>query len=62
MDLEERSIEHLPDRCESCGATLTNAEKQAALERGGTPVLCANSGAEQVPIAEDETGDPDAAF
>jgi hypothetical protein len=62
MDLEERSIEHLPDRCESCGATLTNAEKQAALERGGTPVLCANCAAEQVPVAEDETGDPDAAF
>ena len=62
MDLEEHSIEHLPNRCENCGATLTDTEKQAALERGGTPVLCSNCAAEQVPIADDEAGDPDAAF
>jgi hypothetical protein len=40
MELEERSLADLPDRCESCGATLTDLEKQAALERGTTPVLC----------------------
>ncbi|HYU59368.1 MAG TPA: hypothetical protein VEK39_01280 [Solirubrobacterales bacterium] len=62
MDLEERSIEHLPDRCQNCGATLTDAEKQIALERGGTPVLCTTCAAEQVPVAEDEAEDPDAAY
>jgi hypothetical protein len=40
MELEERTIETLPERCESCGATLTDAEKQLALEQGTTPVLC----------------------
>jgi hypothetical protein len=46
MELEERSIETLPERCENCGATLTDAEKQLALERGTTPVLCTTCAAE----------------
>jgi hypothetical protein len=62
VDLEERSIEHLPDRCQSCGATLTDAEKQAALERGGSPVLCAVCAAEQEPAADDAAEDSDAAL
>ena len=36
-DLEERSIEALPDRGENCGAKLTGAEKRTALERGDQP-------------------------
>jgi hypothetical protein len=59
MDLEERSIESLPDQCQSCGATLTDAEKQTALERGGTPVLCATCAAEQAPAAENADADAD---
>jgi hypothetical protein len=46
MELEERSIETLPERCENCGATLTDAEKQLALEQGTTPVLCTTCAAE----------------
>jgi DNA-directed RNA polymerase subunit RPC12/RpoP len=58
MDLEERTIEHLPDRCESCGAELTDAEKQTYLEANRTgPVLCATCAAEVVPLAEDEAED-----
>jgi hypothetical protein len=55
MDLEERSIEELPDRCQSCGARLTSAEKQAALEGATNLVLCTTCAAEQVPIADDES-------
>jgi hypothetical protein len=63
MDLEERTLESLPDRCESCGATLTDAEKQTALESGASPVLCATCAAEQSPAAENaEAGDADAAL
>jgi hypothetical protein len=46
VDLEEHSIETLPERCENCGATLTEQEKQLALERGTTPVLCTTCAAE----------------
>ncbi len=50
-DLEERSIESLPERCESCGASLTEAEKVLALERETTPVLCISCDTEQEPAA-----------
>jgi hypothetical protein len=53
MGLEERSIEELPDRCQSCGARLTDAEKQAALEGEPSLVLCTTCAAEQVPLSED---------
>ena len=48
-DLEEQTIESLPEHCDSCGATLTEAEKRAALETGATPVLCTTCAAEQAP-------------
>ncbi len=51
-DLEERTIPTLPDRCENCGATLTESEKQLALESGKTPVLCTVCAAEEAPAAE----------
>jgi hypothetical protein len=62
VDLEERTIESLPDTCQSCGATLTDAEKQTALESGATPVLCASCAAEQAPAAEPVEEDADAAY
>ena len=39
MDLEERTLEQVGDRCEECGAKLTTDEQRAALETGG-PALC----------------------
>jgi hypothetical protein len=57
MGLEERSIEELPERCQSCGAKLTDAEKQAALQGETTLVLCTTCAAEQVPLADEEAGE-----
>lgn len=54
MELEERTIESLPDRCQNCGAKLTDAEKQTALTEGATVVLCTTCAAEVVPLEEDE--------
>jgi hypothetical protein len=58
MELEERTIEQLPDRCQNCGATLTDAEKQAALVEGvaSEQVLCTTCAAEVVPLGEDDEG------
>ncbi len=53
MELEERTIEELPDRCQNCGTTLTDGEKAAALESGATLVLCKVCAAEQVPLEEE---------
>ena len=53
-DLEERTIETLPERCANCGATLTDAEKELALELEMTPVLCSNCAAEQEPADEED--------
>jgi hypothetical protein len=53
-DLEERTIEQLPDRCQSCGTVLTDGEKATALESGGELVLCKVCAAEQVPLADAE--------
>ncbi len=61
MELEERSIEELPERCENCGATLTAAEKQRILDDGASAALCTTCAAEQVPLA-DEEGEADAAY
>jgi hypothetical protein len=46
VDLEERTIEELPARCQNCGATLTDAEKATALEEGAEVVLCTTCAAE----------------
>jgi hypothetical protein len=40
MELEERTIEDLPERCQNCGATLTEGEKQRILDDGATAALC----------------------
>ncbi|HLH65931.1 MAG TPA: hypothetical protein VKV27_09515 [Solirubrobacteraceae bacterium] len=49
MDLDELDPRGIGDRCEECGAPLTEAEMQAILESGG-PALCS------VHAAEDEPG------
>ena len=51
-DLDERTIDSLPDRCANCGTTLTDAEKQEALESGSSPVLCSVCAAEDEPAVE----------
>jgi uncharacterized protein with PIN domain len=56
MDLEEHTLESAGDRCEECGAKLTEAEKAAVLESGG-PNLCAIHAAEVVPLSEEEAID-----
>jgi uncharacterized protein with PIN domain len=53
MELEERTIERPGDRCEECGAKLTDAELQAVMESGG-PALCSIHADELVPVAEEE--------
>jgi hypothetical protein len=60
VKLEERTIESLPDSCQSCGTTLTDAEKQTALDTGASPVLCATCAAEQAPAADDADADAEA--
>ena len=40
MDLEERTLETVGERCEECGSRLTSQELQIAIESGG-PALCA---------------------
>jgi hypothetical protein len=61
MELEERSIEELPELCESCGATLTPAEKQRILDEGSSAALCTTCAAEALAIGEEDS-DPDAAY
>jgi uncharacterized protein with PIN domain len=53
MDLEERTLDQIPDRCEECGAKLTRVEMEAALESGG-PALCTVHADEVVPVAEED--------
>lgn len=62
MELEERTIEQLPDRCQSCGAQLTDAEKETALTEGTSTgqVLCATCANEVLPLDEEED-EPEAA-
>jgi hypothetical protein len=53
VDLEEHTVETLPERCQSCGAELTEAEKATALEEGSDPVLCTTCAAEAEPSSEE---------
>ncbi len=54
MDLEERTIEQLPERCQSCGTVLTQEEKETVLEQGAALALCTTCAMEQVTLDEDE--------
>jgi DNA-directed RNA polymerase subunit RPC12/RpoP len=60
MELEERTIEQLPDRCQNCGAKLTDVEKRNALTEGPPSglVLCTTCAAEVVPVEEDDEEEP----
>lgn len=55
MDLEEKSLDHIGDRCEECGAKLTRAEIQAAMESGG-PALCTVHAEEVVSVSDEDDG------
>ena len=56
MDLEEKTLDQVGDRCEECGAKLTRDELQAVLESGG-PALCSIHAAEDEPgLAAEEAG------
>ena len=52
MELEEQTLEHAGERCEECGARLTEAELKTALEGGG-PVLCTVHATEAVVLPDD---------
>ncbi len=57
MDLEERTLEQVGERCEECGARLTTQELKDAMERGG-PALCAVHAAELAPLDEQGLEEP----
>jgi hypothetical protein len=50
MDLEEKTLEQVGDRCEECGAKLTGRELEQVLEAGG-PALCTIHAQEEVPVS-----------
>jgi hypothetical protein len=54
VELEERSVEQLPDRCENCGTALTAKEKATALEEGMSVVLCTTCAAEASAAPDEE--------
>jgi hypothetical protein len=58
MDLEEKTLEQVGDRCEECGAKLTERELQQVIEAGG-PALCTIHAQDVVPIAEEDALDPE---
>lgn len=53
MELEEKTLEQVGDRCEECGAKLTQRELQQVLESGG-PALCTIHAQEQVALSEED--------
>jgi uncharacterized protein with PIN domain len=58
MDLEEKTLETVGDRCEECGAKLTQRELEQVIESGG-PTLCSIHAAEVVSVGEDADLDED---
>ena len=56
MDLEERTLEPVGERCEECGAKLTERELQLVLESGG-PALCTIHAAEVAELDNPELDD-----
>jgi Zn finger protein HypA/HybF involved in hydrogenase expression len=51
MPLEERSVDHLRRKCESCGAGLTDPEIKLALDQGAQ-FLCSSCASQQVEVEE----------
>ena len=60
MDLEERTLETVGERCEDCGARLTAAELRQAMEAGG-PSLCTVHATEATALDPEALDDPTAA-
>ena len=57
MELEERSLEGLPDKCQNCGTPLTEQEKATVLEEGASTVLCTTCATEAEALPSDEAED-----
>jgi hypothetical protein len=53
MELEERSVEQLPENCQNCGTALTAQEKATALEEGASVVLCTTCAAEASAVPDE---------
>jgi Zn finger protein HypA/HybF involved in hydrogenase expression len=54
MGLEEEvGVEQVKERCESCGARLTEAEIQAAIEGTSDAFLCSRCASERVHVEEE---------
>ena len=53
MELEEKTLESASDRCEECGARLTEQEQRTVLESGG-PNLCSLHAAEITPLEDED--------
>jgi hypothetical protein len=54
VDLEERvGVDSVKEYCESCGAKLTQAEIETALDGTGDVFLCASCAAERVELGEE---------
>lgn len=62
MELEERTIEELPERCENCGSTLTEGEKHRILDQGSSVALCTICADEEAAAPEDEAQEGEAAY
>ena len=59
MDLEEHSLDPVIEHsCAECGAKLTPAEIEAAMEAGG-PYLCSVHAAEEIPIDTETEAAPE---
>ena len=56
MDLEEKTLEQVGDRCEECGAKLTEQELEQVLESGG-PALCTMHAQEDVAVSDEDALD-----
>ena len=52
MDLEEKTLETVGDRCEECGAKLTPRELEQVIEAGG-PALCTIHAQDVVPVSDE---------
>jgi hypothetical protein len=59
VDLEEQGgVEKVGERCEECGAELTEREMEQVLESGG-PVLCTIHAQERLDdVVEADAGEP----
>jgi Early Protein (E6) len=62
MELEERSIDELPERCANCGATLTGAEKQRIVDEGSSVALCTTCAAEAIAIPDEDSEEGEPAY